>query len=258
MYNRTTHMSYVRTSSRAENDQLDLYPACRVSVTDHGNVYFIPVSGFPIPDEERKSIKGFLVELRKRYANLVESGLFSCLGILDKVLEFEALEKLGHHLFDWPTQGAIALLPDRPPPKFPTRDEVMSWKEKGVPLSHDLMPMITYITKKEAIPEAYDELFGCGGTIFYTSTHNEQKLFAKTKEIFGYRITNQILQFMNCLPVLGINALLDATDYQFRALYSAVGLYIGESMQDAGVVIISDKKLDAEISELAYMLPDAY
>jgi hypothetical protein len=54
---------------------------------------------------------------------------------------------------------------------------------------------------------------------------------------------------------LGINALLDATDNQFRALYSAVGLYIGESMQDGGVIIISDKKLDAEISELAYMLP---
>ena len=115
--------------------------------------------------------------------------------------------------------------------------------------------MITYITKKKAVAEAYEELFGCGGTILYTSPLEEQELFAKTKQIFGYRITNQSLQLMNCLPVLGINALLDATNNQFRALYSAVGLYVGESMQDAGVIIISDKKLDAEISELAYMLP---
>jgi hypothetical protein len=206
-----------------------------------------------MPDEERKSVRSFLNELRKRYDNLAESSLFSCLGILNEVLEFERLEILGRHLFDWPTQAGIAVLPDRPLPQFPTRDEVMSWKE--IPSWHDLMPMITYITKKQAVTEAYEELFGCGGTVLYTSAHEEQKLFAKTKEIFGYRITNEFLQFMNCLPVLGINALLDATDNQFRALYSAVGLYMGESMQDGGVIIISDKKLDAEISELAYMLP---
>jgi hypothetical protein len=246
-------MDYVKSRSRSEGNRPDLYPVSRVSVTDHGNVYYIRASRFPMPDEERKSVRSFLNELRKRYAGLAESSLFSCLGVLNKVLEFEALETLGRHLFDWPTKVSIAALPDRPPPQFPTRDEVMSWKE--IPSWHEIMPMITYITKKKAVAEAYEELFGCGGTILYTSALEEQELFAKTKQIFGYRITNQSLQLMNCLPVLGINALLDATNNQFRALYSAVGLYVGESMQDAGVIIISDKKLDAEISELAYMLP---
>jgi hypothetical protein len=246
-------MTYVKSRSRSDHNRPDIYPVSRVSVTDHGNVYYIRVSGFPMPDEERRSVRGFLNELRKRYDKLAESSLFSYLGILNKVLEFETLETLGRRLFDWPTKVSVAVLPDRPIPQFPTRDEVMSWKE--IPSWHDLMPMVTYITKKQAVAEAYEELFGCGGTILYTSIYEEQKLFAKTKEIFGYRITNEFLQLMNCLPVLGVNASLDATDNQFRALYSAVGLYIGESVQDAGVVIISDKELDTEISELAYMLP---
>jgi hypothetical protein len=247
-------MSYVKSKLHSENDRLDIYPVSRVSVVGNGYVYFIPVSKFPVPETERKSIKSFLDELRNRYTDLAESTLWSYLGILNKVIEFEILEKCGNHLFDWQSQVAMALLPGQPLPRIPTREEVMSWEE--MPSGHELIPMITYIARRDAVVEAHEELFGCGGTILYVSAHEEQKLFAKTKEVFGYKISSQYLQFMNCLPVFEINALLEATSNQFKALYSSIGLYIGESMRDAGIVVIADKHLDREIAELVYLLPD--
>jgi hypothetical protein len=233
-------------------EQPELFPVRKAAVADRGNVYYIPVSGFPLPDAERKSIKLFLDELQLRYAGLVETEPLGCLGIISKVLEFEVLEKIGRNVFDWQPQLAMAIFPDQPPPHVPSREEALSWKE-GFPV-HEVMPMISYITRKNAVKEAYDELFGCGGTILYATVLEERKLFAKTKEVFGYKITDKSFQMMDCLPVLGIDVLLNATSSQFRALHSVAGLYIGESMRDEGVVIASDRWLDREISELACLL----
>jgi hypothetical protein len=235
-----------------QTEQLELFPVRKVKVTEKGNVYFIPVSGFPIPDAERKLIKRFLDELKKSHARLAGTELQGCLGVISKVLEFEVLEKIGLNVFDWRPQMAMAIYPDQPPPHVPSREEALSWKE-GFPV-HEVMPMISYITRKSAIGEAYEELFGCGGTIFLSTVLEESELFAKTKEVFGYRITDKSFQIMNCLPVFGIDTLLKATSNQFRALYSVAGLYIGESMRDEGVVIVSDRWLDREISDLAYIL----
>ncbi len=238
----------------SQGEQIELYPVRKAEVADRGNVYFIPVSNFPIPDAERKSIKRFLDELQKRYASLIETDLLGCLGIISNVLEFEVLEKIGLNVFDWQPQLAMAVFPDQPPPHVPSREEALSWKE-GFPV-HEVMPMISYITKKNAVGEAYEELFGCGGTIFYATVLDERKLLAKAKEVFGYKITDKSFQMMDCLPVLGIDTLLNATSTQFRALSSFAGFYVGESMRDEGVVIVSDKWLDREISELAHILSD--
>jgi hypothetical protein len=239
---------------RSQSDQIELFPVRKAEVAERGNVYFIPVSRFPIPDAERKSIKSFLDELQKRYASLIETELLGCLGIISNVLEFEVLEKIGLNVFDWQPQLAMAVYPDQAPPHVPSREEALSWKE-GFPV-HEVMPMISYITKKNAVGEAYEELFGCGGTVFYATVLDERKLLAKAKEVFGYKITDKSFQMMECLPVLGIDTLLNATSTQFRALYSFAGFYVGESMRDEGVVIVSDKWLDREISELARMLSD--
>jgi hypothetical protein len=247
-------MYNVKSSPNSEKNQLDLYPLSRVSVTENGHVYFVPVSKFPIPNNERTSIRHFLIELWERYLKSVESDLISCLGILNKALEFEVLETVCDHVFDWRSKVAIALFPNQPPPHVPTREEIMSWKEAVS--GHDVIPMITYITKSDVVREAHKKLFGCGGTILYISPHEKEKFFAKTKEIFGYKLTKQCFQFMDCLPVLEIGVLLEATNNQFRALYSAIGLYIAESMRDGGIVIISDRKLDREIADLVYLLPD--
>jgi hypothetical protein len=207
-----------------------------------------------MPANERKCIKQFLDALQNRYTALVDSNILSYLGVLNKVMEFDILEKIVSHLFDWQSQVAVALFPDQPPPPLPTREEVKSWKE--VPSEHDLIPLITYIADSGAVAEAYEELFGCGGTILYISAHEEKQLMAKTKEVFGHRISNPCLQFMNCLPVLEIDTLREATSHQFKAFHSAIGLYIGESMRYSGIIIISDKTLDIEIADLVYLLPN--
>jgi hypothetical protein len=121
---------------------------------------------------------------------------------------------------------------------------------------HEMMPMMTCITRKTAVGPAYDALFGWGGATLYLSPLEEQMFFQMTKEVFGHRITEPVVQLLNCLPYFRINALLDATERQFKALYSTLGLYVGESVKDDGLVITCDRCLDEVIADLVYLLKD--
>ena len=243
-----------RISAPSDRNQLwrELHPVRKAEGSQVGNVYFIPVTDFPIPELERERIKCFLSELKSQFIQLAGGSQFSLLGILNSVLEFEVLEKVGVNAFDWRPQIAMALFPDQPPPHLPGRAEATSW-QNGFPV-HEVMPMITYITKKDAVLQAYEELFGCGGTLLYLSLLNVDRFFEKTKEVFGYKITDQCFQLINCLPAFRLDTLLNATDRQFQALYSMTDLFISESIQDGGVIITASKSLDKVISNLARLL----
>lgn len=228
----------------------ELTPVRKLKTVEGGNVYFIPITGFPLSKMESQSVMRFISKLHKYYSDSTTNEITGVLGITSDVLEFEVLEKITKHNFDWLPRMAIALNPDLPAPHTLSRDEVQGLK-KGFNI-HEIVPMMAYITKSKALNEAYESLFGCGGTIFYLSYLDKQKFFDSMKKVFGHRITDSTFKIVECLPVLGIKALYSASRAQFRALYSACGLYIGESKQDQGVIIISDYSLDTVIPHLIH------
>jgi hypothetical protein len=236
---------------------LDLNPVRKAEVPEPGNVYYIPVSGFPVPELGREQLKQFGGELRNRYSQLAERPLCNYLGIINSVLRHEVLQLVVTNMFDWRPLQAFAFLPELPPAHLPTAEEIHSWESDFSPEKmHEMMPMMTCIARKNAVGPAYDALFGCGGATLYVSPLEEGKFFQMTKEVFGYKITEPMFQLLNCLPYFRINALLDATERQFKALYSTLGLYIGESVKDEGLVITCDRCLDEVIADLVYLLKD--
>jgi hypothetical protein len=240
-----------------QTQPLELYPVRKVEVAEPGSVYYIPVSGFPLPELEREQLRRFGGELRNRYAQLAERPLFNYLGIINSVVEYEVLQLVVTHMFDWRPLQALAFLPELPPAHLPTAEEIRSGKSDFSPEKmHEIMPMMTCITRKNAVGPAYDALFGCGGATLYLSPLEEQKFFQMTKEVFGHRITEPMFQPLNCLPYFRISALLDATEGQFEAMYSTLGLYMGESMKDKGLVITCDRCLDEVIADLVDLLKD--
>jgi hypothetical protein len=237
---------------------LELYPVRKVEVAEPGSVYYMPVSGFPLPELEREQLREFGSELRNRYAQLVERPLCNYLGIINSVLENEVLQLVVTNVFDWRPLQAWAFLPELPPAHLPSAEEIRSLQgDFSLERMHELIPMMTFITRKNAVGPAYDALFGCGGTTLYVSPLEEQKFFQITKEVFGHRLTQPMFRLLNCLPYFRINALLDATERQFKALYSTLGLYIGESVKDGGLVVTCDRCLDEVIADLVHLLKDA-
>jgi hypothetical protein len=236
---------------------LELYPVRKAEVAEPGNVYYIPVAGFPLSEVEREQLKRFGGELRNRYAQLAERPLCNYLGIINSVLGHEVLQLVVTHMFDWRPLQVLAFLPELPPAHLPTAEEIRSLESDFSPdRGHEITPMVTCITRQNAVGPAYDVLFGCGGASLYVSPLEEQKFFQMTKEVFGHRITEPMFQPLNCLPYFRLNALLDATERQFKALYSTLGLYIGESVKDEGFVITCDRCLDEVIADLVYLLKD--
>jgi hypothetical protein len=225
-----------------------LYPFQKVTVSAPASVYYLGVDSFPVPDRWRGVIKELIQRLQDLFCAESGSRLLTYLGVIHSMLKPELLRALMTNNLEWRPNTALALLPDQPAPRIPSVEEVIEW-EGNIPLD-EVMPLITCITKPNAVKEASDQLFGKGALAFYISPLGEQAFLKKVKEVFGYVIEDPALNVINCLPFFRMNALLPANERQFRALFCALDLYIGESAEDSGYVIVSSKCLDDEIIEL--------
>ena len=237
----------------------ELYPVRKASVIKHGHVYYLPVSYFPIPPRERARLNLFLGELCRRHARLVEGSLFNYLSISHLVMKNEVLRQVTANLFDWRPRQVLALTPNLPPPQMPSEDELNRIQQEfSVEKMHEMMPLMTLISRKGAVQSAYETLFGAGGSCLYVSALDELKFLRAAKEVFGYRIQDPIYQALGCLPLFNMEILLEATERQFKALFSMVDLYIGESVGDGGLVITSEVCLDQALAELVDLIKDRH
>jgi hypothetical protein len=237
-----------RVSSGRDDDLDELLPFQKITVTPPASVYYLDTPTFPMRERERGKIKELIISLAGRFPGDERQQLFSYLGIIHSMLRPELLRAISMNKLEWRPMTALALLPGQPPPRIPDVEEVV---ERGGDISPDeVLPAITYITKQSAVREASDRLFGMGALAIYVTSLEEQQFFRKTKEVFGHTIEDDALKFMNCLPFFAMDALMRATERQFRALFSVLELYIGESARDMGYIIISNKCLDDEIIEL--------
>ncbi len=232
--------------------EFELYPVRKAAVANGGNVYYLPVTQFPIPTSEKRVIKPFLERLMALHEDLEEKKLHHYLGVVDSALEFEVLEKVGEKILDWKPEMALALLPDLPSPHLPSREEVMALQDPSK--VREMMPMIACINDMPAVADAYESLFGCGGLALFVSAHEKKQFYDKNRQVFGHKIKIPCFQSLNCLPFFRVDPLLKATEKQYLALYSVLSLYIGESVLDEGLVIISNRCLDKIISDLAHLL----
>jgi hypothetical protein len=234
--------------SDEESLEQKLYPFQKVTVSAPASVYYLGVPSFPIPDRWRNTIKELIEKLQGQFCAEFGGQLVSYLGVIHSMLKPELLRALVTNNLEWRPTAALALLPDQPAPRIPSVEEVIEW-EGNIPLD-EVLPLITYIAKPNAVKEASDLLFGKGALAFYISPLGEQAFLKKMKEVFGYVIEDPALNVINCLPFFRINALVSASEKQFRALFRTLDLYIGESANDGGYVIVSSNCLDDEIIEL--------
>lgn len=244
-----SRITYREVGSGADQSLREkLYPFQKITVSAPASVYYLGVPSFPIPDPWRDAIKELIEKLQGNFCAEFDGKMLTYLGIIHSMLKPELLRALVNNNLDWRPTAALALLPDQPAPRIPSVEEVIEW-EGNIPLD-EVMPLITYITKPNAVKEASDMLFGKGALAFYISPLGEQAFLNKTKEVFGYVIEDPALNVINCLPFFRIDALLPANERQFRALFCTLDLYIGESAKDGGYVIVSSKCLDDEVMEL--------
>jgi hypothetical protein len=225
-----------------------LYPFQKITVRAPASVYYLGVPSFPIPDRWRDTVKDMIEKLQGRFCAEPRPQMLTYLGVIHSMLKPELLRALMTNNLEWRPTTALALLPDQPTPRVPSVEEVIEW-EGNIPLD-EVMPLITYITKPNAVKEASDLLFGKGALAFYISPLGEQAFLKKMKEVFGYVIEDPALNVFDCLPFFRVDALLPANERQFKALFCALDLYVGESAKDGGYVIVSSKCLDDEIIEL--------
>ena len=226
-------------------------------MAEKGQVYFLPASRFPLREIESIKVKQFIVMLTHSYTKLTETKQFECFAILHSILKFDLINRLAANMFDWRPMQALALHMNLPPPHMLTEKEGLLLLENGsIEKLHEIIPIISYVIREGAVAKAFDSLFGFGGGVLYLSALTGKEFLKISKTVFGHNIKEPAYQFMDCLPIFSIETLLEATTKQFMALNAVLGLYVGESIKDEGVIIISDRSLDREISSLTYLLKD--
>jgi hypothetical protein len=243
--------------------QIEIEPVQKVRELQAGAAYLLPVGQYPLSPAEAGWVKSFrrlLIErLRAESPSLRmevvirQNGLYP--GLVDRFVD---------HASSWMPEQGVAVMPHRDPPHVPTRDEMENIDPRT--LGDDRRPLII-----EAIPElvfrigdlagrdeAAETMGGHSALHLFLTRLDESSLIETWKRIFGARVTDRIFRALPLfVPLFGVRSFENLTAEEMEIWLTSFDLYLGESIEDCGILIASRGDLDRVIHELLNELPPA-
>jgi hypothetical protein len=226
-----------------------------------GNVYLLPISKYPMPQSEAQWASAFseelIAEIKKDKPNLRmeviirQGGIYT--GLLDQFVD---------NASRWIPEQGVAIIPHRPPPHIPTKDEVDNIDPRSLgtgdrPLTLDFIPELIFrIGDSAGREEAFRTMGGHSALHMFLTEASEADLISNWKEVFGANVTDRIFRAMPLfVPLFGVRSFLDVPEEKVISWLASFDLYIGESLEDNGTVIVSKDNIDNLINAVLTRLP---
>jgi hypothetical protein len=239
----------------------DIQPIHKVYELQASNVYLLPVSKYPLPQAEARWASAFsgdlIAEIKKDRPNLRmeviirQGGIYT--GLLDQFVD---------NAPRWMPEQGLAVIPHRPPPHIPTKDEVENVDPRSLagddrPPAHDFMPELIFrIADSGGREEAFRTMGGHTALHVFLTEANEADMIGDWKEAFGANVTERIFRAMPLyVPLFGVRSFLGVSAEKVKSWMTSFDLYIGESLEDSGIVIVSREKIDNLIEAVLNNLP---
>jgi hypothetical protein len=239
----------------------DIRPIQKVHELQSGNVYLLPVSKYPLPQAEAQWTRAFseklIAEVKKDRPGLRMEVIIRQGGIYTGLLD---------HFVDnasrWVPEQGLAIIPHRPPPHIPTQEEIENIDPRSLgagdrPPAHDFIPeMIFRISDSGGREEAFRTMGGHSALHVFLTEANESDLIGNWKKVFGATVRERVFQAMPLfVPLFGIRSFLDVPEEKIISWMASFDLYIGESLEDNGIVIVSGNNIDNLIGAVLNNLP---
>lgn len=244
--------------------EIDLQPIRKVIECPAGNVYLLPVSKYPIPSGESEWVRNFSekliadirADLGRDKPNLRLEVIIRQGGIYTGLLE-----RFVDNAPSWLPEQGLAIIPHRPPPHLPTKEEVENIDPRSIgaddgPPVLEIAPELIFRIGAAGRAEAFETMGGHSALHVFLTDTDESNLRAVWKRVFGANVTERIFRAMPLyVPLFGVRSFLDVTEEKLNSWLSSFDLYVGESLEDRGVIIFARDNIDTFLDSILHQLP---
>ncbi len=232
----------------------------RLSEITAGAVYLLPIGRFPLPMSESSVVNNVIHSLIDWYQS-ADSQLSLEVIIRQSCLYTGLLDKFVDNAPRWMPQQGLAVIPHKPPPHLPTKDEIEGVDPRlinqyGVEGAAELPEFVFQITDEAAKRECCKVMSGHGALSVMLTKLRGKDLRNKWRGLFGAKVTDRHFRSMPLfVPLFGIQSFRDVAESELLSWFESFELYIGESKEDQGIVIASRKSLNGPIEDISKDLP---
>jgi hypothetical protein len=216
-----------------------------VDVERPWTAFFLPVEQMPFR-ETRTALRATLTAVRNR---VQEAG-----GLhLEVLLQFnqlhhgDAAELMRVHVRQWLPVVGQGIYPDQPPPTSWTPDDFRNLDQGELPrpLMH---PLIHLSGEAQERVSAADEMFGFGANVEVLAAADSDSLLQQCAGPLVEPIRDPVfLGYPFYFPLLSVKSVENAARGDLAKWLPGIALYMRESPEDGGVLILSAGPLDADL-----------
>jgi hypothetical protein len=239
----------------------DLYPVQNLRLSTPQSAYLLPVSRFPAPPAELNGVSKFCDSLIA-HAHRAKAGLQLEVIVKQNYLYPDLIDYFVDKAQQWLPRQGVAVEPHKPPPHVPTKEEIEGIDIRSIDLGSrrniDLGPELTFqICDPAGKEECYKTMLGHGAVNIFLSGLKGEDLYGRWSEIFGKVVTDRTLCAMPFFaPLFGAKSFQGVPASEINTWFETFDLYIGESIEDKGLVIAAAENLDPVIANLVKGLPN--
>lgn len=220
-----------------------------LQVPDPYQAYVAPISEFPLPESEAEPIRSFLQRFTDVSAKMwhLNTEVFIQLTQLHLGNGERRLPIYGR---EWLPETGLGIWPDREPPTLWTMAEFESAKpgERMRPLTHQVFRISA---SGEARHNARDVMLDLGSILQVMTADTPDVLLANAKQLLLPPIQElSFRSFPFYIPLLECRSLENVTSKELDEWLCGATIYVRESFQDRGILIVSARPLDPVLAEL--------
>lgn len=203
----------------------------------------LPVSGFPVPESELLPAQWFFRRLTRVIRKEMALSPEVFIQMAHLVYEGGGSIRFSDHGREWLPKLGLGVWPDRPPPTIWSKEDFRNLAPGEKPRT--LMEQVFRITKSdEAKENAADTMLGLGTIVQILTRDSTEVFLRKAREVLLPPIKDpSYVCFPFYIPLLEQKSIAGATLEKLESWLSGASLYIRESVEDVGILIMSGETL---------------
>lgn len=229
--------------------QRSIFLAHRITLPEPWDAVLLRVSGFPIPEDERAVVSSLI----GRVATLLTNGRSLS---AETFLQVEQLDdKNCRRVYaqsapSWIPEVGLGVWPDRDPPSIWTRDEFMNAVpgEKLRPLMYQIVRITSSLQMKL---QAFSAMLPYGPVLQILTADDPETFLEKATLLLLPAISDPSFTcYPFYVPLLDGKSLCSATYEQLHTWSCGASVYIRESFEDKGILIVSHEPLSPTFDQI--------
>ena len=207
------------------------------------NAYLISVTRFPAPAAEASQLSDFLDRLLGPLRSPVQFASEVFIQ-LEQLPGKEAHTAFSDHAREWLPETGLGVWPDREPPAIWTQEEFMNLTP-GDKLRPLMFQLFRITTPPAARLKAWRVMLGFGSILEIMVEGSAKSFFEATRSTFLQKIQDRSYRaFPFYAPLLERKTIENASSDDLQQWCGAASVYIRESFEDQGILILSRRPLD--------------